>query len=612
MFKILNLVIGLGLFVISFQADAATHEPLTMDQGFKFSAKVRDNQTVLAEWQMAPGYFLQRKNLTISSDTPGVKLGAPLYPQTEMKTEPGFGSFEVYKDKISIPIPVIASSSNKIKLTVRYQGCSDEGFCYPPTDKNITLDLNEPSALGDNTLPIGKTMNAAPTLPEMNKTTTPPASEQEQAALLLSSGHYATIIFSFLGFGLLLAFTPCILPMLPILSGIIVGQNRAKLTTGRAFSLSLTYVLSMSMTYAIAGILIGYVGGSVQAAFQKPWMLITFSLMFVALAMSFFGFYELQLPQRFQNSLSKASNRQQSGSYLGVAIMGCLATLIVSPCVTPALVGALGYIGKTGNAVLGGTALFCLGFGMGLPLLVVGTAGGKFLPKAGVWMNRIKSVFGVILLGMAILMIERILPASITMLLWAGLLIFSAAYMGVFTASAAAPFARFTHGLAAIFLVYGVLLLIGTSMGNTNPLQPLYSAAPSNYPQLSADNSAHFQHVADENEVSTAINAAIAQNKIVMLDFTAKWCSSCKQMENRTFSHPDVAKALGNFVALKADVTENDKIAKTLEKKFQVIAPPTLLFFDSTGKELEKFRIVGEMGPKEFLEHLQTVLKEST
>lgn len=612
-FKLVNFVLGLGLLILGFTVYAATHEPLTMDQGFQFSAKVRDSQTVIAQWKMPPGYFLYRKHLKISADSDTVKLGEPLFPKGVIKSEPGYGSYEVYQNEVSIPVPVISSKSDKINLTVRYQGCSEEGYCYPPTDKHITVDLSKVDpTTPPSTLPIAKEVASSPSMPDMKELTAAPTSEQERATMLLSSGHYLTIILSFLGFGLLLAFTPCVLPMVPILSGIIVGQNREKLTTSRAFSLSLVYVLSMSLTYSIAGILIGYLGGSVQAAFQKPWMLITFSMMFVALAFSFFGFYEIQLPQKLQSSLSKASHKQRSGSFIGVAIMGCIATLIVSPCVTPALVGALGYIGKSGNAVLGGVALFALGFGMGIPLLLIGTAGGKFLPKAGVWMNRVKSIFGVILLAMAIWMVDRILPATVSMLLWAFLLIFTAAYMGVFRPTADGALSRFNHGLSAIFLVYGVLLLIGTSMGHTNALQPLFSEPSSPAaatPTLTAENNTNFKHVADENEVSNAIQDAISQKKIVMLDFSAKWCTSCKLMENRTFNHPDVVKALGNFVTLKADVTENDHIAKNLEKKFQVIAPPTLLFFDNTGKELEKLRIVGEMGPKEFLAHLETVMK---
>lgn len=611
MFKIINLVTLFGLFIVSSLTFAATHEPLTMDQGFKFSAKVHDGQTIIAEWQMAPGYFLYRKHLVIGTDTAGAKLGEPLYPKGVIKTEEGFGSFEVYQDKISIPIPVIAAKNNKVNLTVKYQGCSEEGYCYPPTDKHITLDLSQiDSSASSNTQPIAKTLEPPATMADLKEAFSTPTSEQEKATQLLSSGHYFSIILSFLGFGILLAFTPCVLPMVPILSGIIVGQNREKLTTLRAFSLSFTYVLSMSFTYALAGILIGYAGGSVQAAFQKPWMLITFSLIFVALALSFFGLYEIKLPQRLQSSLSNVSHRQRSGSYLGVAIMGCIATLIVSPCVTPALVGALGYIGKTGNAVLGGVALFALGFGMGLPLLLIGTAGGRFLPKAGVWMNRVKTIFGFILLAMAIWIVDRILPGPLTLLLFAVLLIFSASFMGIFSTPSHNGYARFNQGLAAVFLVYGVLLLIGSSMGHSNPFQPLFSSSPTAV-GLTADNTAKFKHVSDEQEITSAIHDAITKNKIVMLDFTAKWCTSCKVMENRTFTHPDVIKALENMVALKADVTENDNIAKNLEHKFQVVAPPTLLFFDSTGKELEKLRIVGEIGPKEFLEHLQNVVKAS-
>ncbi len=613
MCRFLSFIIGLGLVLASFTVFSATQEPLPIDSAFKIAIKVKDPETIVIQWQMAPGYYLYRDHILAKSDTNNVQLGDPLFPTSVKKTEPEIGTFEVYLDKISLPIPVLNHHHNQFKIKVHYQGCSEAGFCYPPTDKVLSVDLSKidgnltlPSTTVDKQ-PIAKAIDTNPALPDIKELTSP-SSEQDKVTRLLGSGHILSIILSFLGFGILLAFTPCVLPMVPILSGIIVGQNREKLTTKRAFSLSMIYVLSMSFTYAIAGILIGYAGGSIQAAFQAPWMLMTFSIMFVALALSFFGLYEIKLPERLQTSLSNASHRQKSGSYLGVAVMGCLATLIVSPCVTPALVGALGYIGKTGNALLGGSALFALGFGMGMPLLLIGTAGGKFLPKAGIWMNRVKIFFGFILLAMAIYMSERILPAPVILFLYACLLIFMATYMGIFSASTASPLSRLNHGLAAIFLVYGVLLLIGAAMGHGNPLQPLYSISESSS-MISAENRSMFKHVANEKEINEAIQEAVHNNKIVMLDFTAKWCTSCKLMEHRTFNNPEVTKALGNFIALKADVTENDKIAKKLQHKYQVVAPPTLLFFDSNGHELEKMRIVGEMGPKEFLEHLQTVTK---
>lgn len=608
----MTMLLKVSLLGICSATFAMTHEPLTMDQGFKFSAHVKDNQTIIAQWQMAPGYFLYRKHLEIGTTSSNVTLGKPLYPPGTMKYEEGFGKFEVYKDTINIPVPVISAKTEKVTLSVKYQGCSEEGYCYPPTNKEIVLDLSKADpSFANTTQPIAKSLSPSPKLPDNPLSS--PLSEQDQATQLLGSGNYFTIIASFLGFGLLLAFTPCVLPMVPILSGIIVGQRQEQLTTSRAFSLSFTYVLSMSLTYAVAGLLVGFAGGSVQAAFQKPWLLISFSLLFVILALSFFGLYELQLPTAIRDKLSSASHRQKSGSFLGVAIMGCIATLIVSPCVTPALVGALGYIGKTGNALLGGVALFALGFGMGIPLLLIGTAGGKFLPKAGMWMDRIKTAFGFVLIGMAIWMVDRILPGPVMLLLWACLLILSAAFMGLFSAVSQTHFARLKQGFAALFFVYGVLLLIGSTMGHSNALQPLLNANTplSGLTAINLNEKTDFKPVVDENEIKNAIQDAVGQNKIVMLDFTAKWCTSCKLMENRTFSHPEVIKALGKMVTLKADVTQNDKIAKNLEQKFQVIAPPTLLFFDNTGKELEKLRIVGEMGPEEFLQHLQHVKQAS-
>jgi thiol:disulfide interchange protein DsbD len=360
----------------------------------------------------------------------------------------------------------------------------------------------------------------------------------------------------------------------------------------------------MSLTYAIAGILVGYAGGSIQATFQKSWVLITFSTFFVLLALSFFGLYELQLPSRLQNSLNSMSNRQKSGSYIGVAIMGCIATLIVSPCVTPALVGALAYIGQTGNAALGGTALFALGFGMGLPLLIIGTLGGKFLPKAGEWMESIKTIFGILLLGMAIWIIDRIIPGPLELLLWGALLILTAIFMGIFSKKATTNWLRLNHGISIVFFVYGVLLTIGAAMGNHDPLLPLHV---NQFNSLGVPVETAFHPVGDNQQLNQALGKAKSENKLVLLDFYAKWCTSCKIMENRTFNHPDVIKALNNFVTLKADVTNNDQTAKLLEQQYKVVAPPTFLFFDQTGKELTQFRIVGEMGPEKFLEHLKTV-----
>lgn len=600
-----NLISGLILswfLAISFQT-AFAEEPLSMDQGFQFSARVLDSKTIIAEWQMAPGYFLYRDKLVIQPVNTQTKLGKLLYPPSIKKVEPEFGSFQVYKDKVSISVPVIAAKDGKVDLQVRYQGCSDGGFCYPPTTKTISLDLHHVAPLLQTVKP------AAPhTEPLALALDNSPISEQDKVTQILSGGHIFTIVASFLGFGLLLAFTPCVLPMIPILSGIIVGQKN-RLTTSKAFSLSLTYVLSMSFTYAIAGILIGYVGGSIQAAFQKTWLLVSFSCFFVLLALSFFGFYELQLPGRLQNYLTGLSNRQRSGSYIGVALMGCIATLIVSPCVTPALVGALGYIGKTGDALLGGSALFALGFGMGIPLLLIGTAGGKLLPKAGAWMDTIKTLFGVLLLAMAIWIIDRVIPATVSLFLWACLLIIAANLMGLFAPRQASNGSLLIRSLAIVIFSYGILMLIGAAMGNSNPFEPLQFGLSQATQSQFSEAQQQFKHIANTSELKNEFNSAKTQNKIVMLDFYAKWCTSCKMMENHAFKNPEVLKVLNNFVTLKADVTQNDQDAQKLEQQFRVVAPPTFLFFDNTGKELREFRIVGEMTPEKFLEHLQSVLK---
>lgn len=588
-------------------SSVSAEEPLSMDQGFRFSARVLDPKTIVAEWQMAPGYFLYRDKLIIEAVNADTKLGQLIFPPSIKKVEPEFGTFQVYKDKVSISVPIVSAKEGKVNLQVRYQGCSDGGFCYPPTTKTVTLDLQHANPLTTGISVKPKTLATEPIALALDNIA---ISEQDKVTQILSSGHIFTIIASFLGFGLLLAFTPCVLPMIPILSGIIVGQKN-KLTTRKAFSLSFTYVLSMSITYALAGILVGYAGGSIQAAFQTTWLLVTFSLFFVLLALSFFGFYELQLPGRLQNYLTGLSNRQKSGSYIGVALMGCIATLIVSPCVTPALVGALGYIGKTGDAWLGGSALFALGFGMGLPLLLIGTAGGKLLPKAGGWMDTIKTLFGVILLAMAIWILDRVIPSTLSMLLWGCLLIIAANLMGVFRTREHSNGSILIRSCAIICFAYGVLMMIGFAMGNTNPFQPLQFNGERTH--SSFDFSEHqFKPISNTSDLTSEINNARSHNKIVMLDFYAKWCTSCKMMENHAFKNPDVIKVLNNFVTLKADVTKNDDNIQKLEKQFRVVAPPTFLFFDNTGKELREFRIVGEMTAEKFLEHLQTVLKTNS
>ena len=433
-----------------------------------------------------------------------------------------------------------------------------------------------------------------------------PITEQDRIAQRLSEGSALLTILSFFGFGLLLAFTPCVFPMIPILSSIIVGQGE-KITTQRAFVLSLIYVLAMALTYTAAGVIAGLFGENLQAAFQNAWILGSFAAVFVLLSFSMFGFYELEMPKSVQDKLSEVSNRQEGGTFIGVAIMGFLSALIVGPCVAAPLAGALIYIGQSGDPVLGGMALFALSLGMGAPLVVIGTGAGKLMPRAGGWMNIVKGIFGVLLLAVALWMLERIIPAAVAMGLWGLLLIVSAIYMGALdsTGPDATGWHRFWKGLGLAMLVYGTLLLIGAAAGSDDRMQPL-AGLTSGTAGSTVQAEAHpFQQVRNPTELDTALAQARADGRPVLLDFYADWCVDCKRLEKYTFSKPEVQTALGNTLLLQADVTDNNTEHKALLKRFGLIGPPSVLFFDRQGQELRPYRLVGFLNAKEFRAHVE-------
>ncbi len=396
--------------------------------------------------------------------------------------------------------------------------------------------------------------------------------------------------------------------MIPILTGIIAGQGKT-LTTRKAFLLSLTYVLAMSVTYAAAGVLAAMAGSYVQVFLQNPWVLAIFSIIFVLLALSLFGFYELQLPARWQEHLTSISNRQTGGTYVGVAIMGCLATLIVSPCVTAPLIGVLSYIARTGDVILGGSALFVMGLGMGIPLIIVGTCGGNLLPRAGTWLNTIKVFLGILLLAVAVWMVSRIVPDIITMFLWAFLVIGTAIYMGALSKAKDGTFGKLWKGCSLILLVYGLSLMVGGMMGNTNPLEPLkVSTFIGNKNIFNTEPT--FQPVTNLTDLQQDLNKASTQHKPVLLDFYADWCVSCKEMAKYTFTDNNVQNLMQQFVLLRADMTANNKEDQALAQHFNVIGPPVIIFFTADGKK-SSISVVGEMGPQEFAQQLQQVLQGS-
>jgi len=585
----------------------------TPEQAYQLSATVEQADRIRLNWQIAPGTYLYQDKIGVTLQSgEGVQLGQFQLPPAEikqnaLKPDGSFGDLPVYHNEIDLPLPLIRSSGDAtdIELQVNYQGCAEAGVCYPPARKRFTLALPAISAAQASTL--AQQTAAAPV--QAASSTEEPQSEMDEIASTLAGGNTLLITLLFFGLGLALSLTPCVFPMIPILSGIIAGQGTG-ITTYKAFILSLVYVLAMSVTYTGAGVLAGLFGQNLQAAFQDPWILGFFALVFVALALSMFGFYELQLPSSWQSKLTERSNKQSGGSLVGVAIMGFLSALIVGPCVAPPLAGALIYIGQTGDALLGGLALFALAMGMGTPLIIIGTSAGKYLPRAGSWMDKVKAVFGVGMLAVAIILLERVVPADIAMLLWGILLVVSAIYMGAVgeLPVEASGWDRLWKGLGMVLLIYGSLMLIGAAAGGKDTVQPLRGL----FAAGGTSESAHlqFKRIKTVADLEREVAAASSAGKPVMLDFYADWCVSCKEMERYTFSDPQVMAALSDAVLLQADVTANDEqdIA-LLQGHFGLPGPPSIMFYGRDGQERKGYRVVGFKGPEEFASHVRSALQ---
>jgi thiol:disulfide interchange protein DsbD len=584
---------------------SAEREFLPPDEAFSFSAHMGENGNIIADWQIAEGYYLYRDKFAFSTDTTGMQLGNASLPAGEMHRgilpTGGEGEVEVFMHGVQVSVPVQRGDApgNTINFIAKFQGCADAGICYPPMKKSVALEL--PAALastGQASTPI-------------DTASTAPATEQDSIAESLKSGNTLLTLLAFFGFGLLLSFTPCVFPMIPILSGIIVGQGEG-ITTRKAFTLSVVYVLAMSLTYTSGGIIAGVFGENLQAAFQNAWIISGFVGIFLVLSLSMFGFYDLQLPSALQSKLSELSSKQEGGTLIGVGIMGFLSALIVGPCVAAPLAGALIYIGQTGDAVLGGMALFSLSLGMGTPLIAIGTSAGKFLPRAGDWMKPIKAVFGVALLAVGIWMLERIIPAEITNSLWAVLLIVSAVYMGALShlPVEADGWSKLWKGLGLIALIYGTMLLIGVGSGNTNMLQPLRSSSTVIMGgAATAIEHKAFNKVNNNAELDAAIKKASSEGKAVFLDFYADWCVECIRMEKATFAKPEVQELFADMVLLKADVTANNAEHKAMLKRFGLIGPPAMMVFGKDGMERRNYRMVGFYPAKEFVPHVRKALQ---
>ncbi len=546
---------------------------------FGLSAKIIDPNTVRVTFKITPGYYLykDRIHLKVSGNS---ELGRLQLPEASTKRDSEGKTYSVYQNKLDFPVWLLNDKPGKATLTVYYQGCSKSGFCYPPKECSIELTI-------DNSLSLSHLSWSKPSIKKTAIAKKIINKAQANIESLYGEKNLLLLMLGFFGLGLLLSFTPCVLPMVPVLSGIIVGQKES-VTTKKAFLLSLVYVLSMALTYALMGIFFAYLGKNLQVYLQKPFFIASASSIFILLALSMFGILELKLPQSLSHKLHQLShNKRKKHVYLGTAFMGVVATLILSPCVTAPLVGAFGYIASTGDVILGGLSLFSLGLGMGAPLILIGTSAGGLLPKAGSWMQNIKYFFGYMLLLVALYMLERIIPAPLTMLLTALLLITFALSLGTFKKTSGDMLQLLAKALGTITFTYGLLILIGLSQGSTNvfyPLKPLSN-------QKTSDLTAKKQVVTTLSELKTAIKKA--KGHYVLIDYYANWCTSCKIMESRLFTDDDIKTALHSLVLIKADVSDNSNDSIAMEQKFNVIAPPTLIFLDKSGHEVS--RLVGEV-----------------
>jgi thiol:disulfide interchange protein DsbD len=572
-----RFLIGLLLWILAAPGSAQlfqkSEELLEPEKAFRFSARAAAGE-VEVSFAIADGYYMYRDKFRFTAEgNPAVRLGAAQFPAGARHKDEFFGEVETYRRQVRIRIP--AQGEGRFDLKVVSQGCADVGVCYVPMESQASLRL----VAGDAG---GAVMSPGPRQVDAERRWSIFASDMDIAQLF--QGNAALVLASFFGFGLLLSFTPCVLPMIPILGGIVAGEG-ARIDKSRALLLSGTYVLSMALTYALAGIAAAYVGSLIAAYLQNVWVLGAFAAIFVLLALSMFGVYELRLPHGVQQRLHTAHGKLKGGRLVPVAAMGVLSAVIVSPCVSAPLAGALLEISRSGDMVLGGSALFAMALGMGVPLIAVGVSEGALLPRAGAWMATVKNFFGLMLLAVAVWILVPVLPPLASMLAWS-LLAFGAASL-----------LRRSRIAAAVPLIAGAALLVGALAGSRDPLRPLAvftAGTPHSQPVA-------WTRVASLTELQTRLKAP---GKPVMLDFYADWCVSCKEMESFTFSDPKVRSQLDRMLLLQVDVTANNENDKALLKRFSLFGPPGIVFFDAEGREIKGLRVIGYQNAERFLKTL--------
>jgi thiol:disulfide interchange protein DsbD len=580
-------------------AGADPDQPLPIEAAFVPNPRFDAANELTVAWDIAPGYYLYRDKFTFAVNSGEIQFGMARLPTGVAHNDQNFGDVEVYYGRVEVVVPFNRAHPNEqaLSLTAGYQGCKDESICYPPAEHVFELMLPASAEFARDS--AGGETSAM-------------ESEQDRLTRFISEGGLPAVLGTFLVLGLGLSLTPCVYPMVPILSSIIAGQGTV--STGRSFALSVSYVLGMAVTYSVAGAITALAGNQVQAVFQEPWILASVAGLFVLMALAMFGLFELQMPTAIQSRINSLANRQRGGLF-GTAVVGALSALIVTTCVAPPLIATLVAIGKSGEVARGTAALFVLAIGMGVPLLLIGASAGKLLPKVGPWMNTIKAGFGVVMLGMAIWMLERVvpmlgMPGTVTLFLWALLVFMTGVFLGAFESlpPEPQPRRRLAKGLGVLACLYGALMLIGATLGGDDPLEPI----PRSFGGLmgqpaEVQESLPFVELQTVAELETLLASARNAGQPVMVDFTADWCVECKRMEARTFPDAGVVAALEPFLLLKADVTENNADDQALLTYFESYGPPTIVFFDRSGTEQDAYRRYGYVPADEFSAHVSAL-----
>ena len=591
-----KIILFLMLFIYSFSLEIG-NKVLEPEEAFKVDF-IKNENSLNIKIELGKDIYLYDDKLQVNITKPN-KI--ELLKDLKLPKPVPYDGFIVHFDDLNIEIPYsllkLKLDSNKYEIEFKFQGCSKAGLCYAPMSEKQIISFEE-NAKEESITSIKEDIKQKDELSSSLKQEAENLSETDNIAASLKDSSTLIVLATFFGFGLLLAFTPCVFPMIPILSSIIVkaSQNES-MSAKKGFLMSFVYVLAMSFAYSLAGIIAGIFGANLQASLQNPYVLVVFAFVFMALAFSMFGYFEIRLPASLQTKINKTADGKEKQGMLGIAIMGFLSALIVGPCVAPPLAGALVYIGQTGDALLGGLALFVMSLGMGVPLLLIGLGAGKFMPKPGGWMEGVTKIFGIIMLGVAIWLLDRVINPTVTMYLWAFLFISFGVYLKIYTHI-------IVKSISKVLTILGAILLVGAVSGATNPLKPLDKFTSG----VSLVKQDELKFIKIQN-IAQLEDAILKSSKPVILDFWANWCVSCKELDEITFKNDEVIKRLQNFTLLKVDVTQNSEEDKAIQKKFGVVGPPALIFWDENKQEVKSAKIVGYKNPKEFLEILDKNFK---